>query len=265
MKRFALYSRTPIELAPLQVYSSALVFAPSKSLVRKQFVKQFFQWVKSLPQVNNDWSACLQTLEGHGDMVWSVAFSHDSARLASASYDSTVKIWDAHSGACLQTLEGHDNRVGSVAFSHDSARLASTSYDRTVKIWDAHSGACLQTLKGHSGWVNSVAFSHDSARLASTSYDSTVKIWDAHSGACLQTLEGHDHMVNMVGFETQQPLYQCIGLSSDQTWITRNAQNWLWLPLEYRPSCSTVSGRCLGVGTRSGMVWTFVVLVDTVC
>ncbi|KAF2177549.1 HET-R, partial [Zopfia rhizophila CBS 207.26] len=50
--------------------------------------------------------ACLQTLKGHSDYANSVAFSHDSARLALASalFDETVKIWDASSGECLQTL-----------------------------------------------------------------------------------------------------------------------------------------------------------------
>ncbi|KAF2830311.1 hypothetical protein CC86DRAFT_443354 [Ophiobolus disseminans] len=200
MKRFALYGRSPIELAPLQVYGSALVFAPLKSLVKRQFAEQLFHWVERLPRVDNDWSACLQTLEGHGDSVMSVAFSHDSIRLASASYDRTVKIWDANSGACLQTLEGHGDSVRSVAFSHDSTRLASASWDRTVKIWDASSGACLQTLEGHGGSVMSVAFSHDSTRLVSASDDRTVKIWDASSGACLQTLKGHGGAVESVAF-----------------------------------------------------------------
>ena len=47
---------------------------------------------------------CVLTLEGHSDCVNSVAFSHDSTRLASASGDKTVKVWDASSGECLQTL-----------------------------------------------------------------------------------------------------------------------------------------------------------------
>ncbi|KAF2633262.1 hypothetical protein BU25DRAFT_405184 [Macroventuria anomochaeta] len=43
-------------------------------------------------------------VEGHSDWVNSVAFSHGSTRLASASYDETVKVWDASSGERLQTL-----------------------------------------------------------------------------------------------------------------------------------------------------------------
>lgn len=148
----------------------------------------------------NDWSACLQTLEGHSNGVTSVAFSHNSTHLASASGDKTVKIWDVNSGACLQTLEGHSSTVTSIAFSHDSTWLASASYDKTVKILDASSGVCLQTLTGHRNGVTSIAFSHNSTQMASASEDMTVKIWDASSGACLQTLAGHWSDVKSVTF-----------------------------------------------------------------
>ena len=47
---------------------------------------------------------CLQMHKGHSDWVSLVAFSHNSAWLASASYDSTVKIWDTGNSEYLQTL-----------------------------------------------------------------------------------------------------------------------------------------------------------------
>ncbi|KAL6406010.1 hypothetical protein AUP68_10568 [Ilyonectria robusta] len=91
---------------------------------------------------------CQALLEDHGAAVGSVVFSPDGQRLASASWDRTVKIWDAMTGHCQTTLEGHSAWVDSVAFSPDGQRLASAS-DRAVKIWDATTGHCQTTLEGH--------------------------------------------------------------------------------------------------------------------
>ena len=198
-RRIILANRYIADLAPLQIYSSALIFAPENSVVRNVYC-QNLRWIKKCPITPPMWSAELQTLEGHSDSVHSVAFSHDSKLLASASNDKTIKIWGASTGVCQQTLEGHSHYVYSIAFSHDSKLLASASLDKTIKIWDTSTGACQQTLEGHNHSVNSIAFSHDSKRLASASHDKTVKIWDASTGACQQTLKGHSHWVSTVAF-----------------------------------------------------------------
>jgi WD40 repeat protein len=77
-----------------------------------------------------------------------VAFSPDGHRLASASHDQTVKLWEVETGRCLRTLEGHSAQVCSVAFTPDGSTLITNSQDQTIRLWDSQTGECLHTLRG---------------------------------------------------------------------------------------------------------------------
>ena len=75
-----------------------------------------------------------QVFEGHGAPIASLAVSPDGARLASASWDHTVRIWSLGDGA-QQVLEGHAQNVNGVAFTPDGRSLVSVGYDRDLRIW----------------------------------------------------------------------------------------------------------------------------------
>jgi WD40 repeat protein len=90
--RFIMYHKGAIKSSPLQVYASTLLFSPTGSLVQKLYKHEEPAWVTIKPAIGYSWSACLQTLEGHGSVVTNIAFSHDSTKLASASEDNTVKV-----------------------------------------------------------------------------------------------------------------------------------------------------------------------------
>ena len=151
------------------------------------------------------------------------------------------------------------------------------SSDRTVKLWDPSSGALHQTLEGHDAWVRSVVFSPDGRLLASASEDQTVKLWDPSSGALHQTLPVDGTIYDMKFSEHGPYLETDIGaldidhqysnhiknlpksavnihLADSSQWVALDNQKVLWLPPEYRPSCSAFCDGTLALGHRSGQI-----------
>src|SRR3569833_956173 len=106
-RRFILYFKQAIAISPLQTYVSALVFSPTSSAIQQTFGLEGPEWIISKPKTADDWSACLQTLEGHSNSVSSVVFSLYCIQLASGSVDKTVKLWDIKTDVCTAMLGEH--------------------------------------------------------------------------------------------------------------------------------------------------------------
>lgn len=137
---------------------------------------------------------------------------HEPQVLASASYDTTFRLWDLASSAsaepCLLVQEGHSAGVHSLAWHPDGALLATGGLDSLILLWDLRAGRPLATLQGyHVDSVLSLDFSQSGTELVSGSADHTVRIWDLRKLRPLQTLYGHTNVVTTVKYATPTTMH----------------------------------------------------------
>ena len=178
----------------------------------------WYESFKNLPKgtTNSPEGTLFYTYQGHSSGVNAVAWSPSGQRIASASGDTTVQVWDAPNGGHVYTYTGHFSGVNAVAWSPDGQRIASAGIDNTVQVWDATNGGNVYIYKGHSGPVYSVAWSPDGQRIASAGIDNTVQVWDATNGGNVYIYKGHSGPVYSVVWS---PSGQRIASASDDTTV----------------------------------------------
>jgi WD40 repeat protein len=146
----------------------------------------------------------LVTYAEHSALVFSVAWSPDSQRLVSSSFDNTTRVWDASTGETRFTLK-RTQQVDQVAWSPDGQTLATAGANpddpqdataNVAQLWNAATGALRLTYSGHAAPVRAVAWSPDSHRLATVgdldpdTGPGVVHVWEAATGKRLVTYPG---------------------------------------------------------------------------
>ena len=128
----------------------------------------------------------VQTLDGHSDRIWTLAWNPAGTVLASSGSDKTIRLWakdKADNWNCVSILTNtHIKSIRRLCWSPCGNYLASASFDATVCIWKRNSfdgtWTTLVNLEGHENEVKSVAWSSDGKFLASCGRDRTIWIWE---------------------------------------------------------------------------------------
>lgn len=129
---------------------------------------------------------CVHDLQAHSKEIYTIKWSptgpgtsnpNMNLILASASFDSTVRLWDVERGACIHTLTKHTEPVYSVAFSPDGKFLASGSFDKCVHIWSTQSGQLVHSYKG-TGGIFEVCWNSRGDKVGASASDGSVFVLD---------------------------------------------------------------------------------------
>lgn len=211
--RFYLKHRTGIEFAPLQVYSSALIFSPTSSIVRQTYEEaEGAEWIITKPDMPLGWNACLQIIEGHHNRIGALAISPDGTRVASAADTETI-VWELETGVALHTFDRSFAPIA-IAFSPHGLYLAIGNH-HDIKIYDLTTSTCRYTLKAIYPNISSLSFSPDSSRLSAGCNNGSVRTWELNKPTGTE-LGRHD-------FATDNPVGTLFALDGTHiAWVLDN-------------------------------------------
>jgi WD40 repeat protein len=204
----------------------------------------------------SDWKL-LAVLRGHDDVVFSVAFSPDGESIASASFDHSVRLWNAKTFESLKEYHHHSDFVYAVAFSGNGKQLASASKDRTVQLFDADTGKGIFTFSGMEQDVMTVAFHPDGKSILSSGFEAGIWWWNPQTGEKIKTTPGHSIATHELAISKDGK--RIVSAGADRTVRTFDGSSGALLKTHAVGSSAysvaiSPSGKTIAAGTFDGMV-----------
>lgn len=145
--------------------------------------------------------ACERTLRGHTERVQHVEFHPSSCRaegpspssvnIATASADSTARLWSLDAGKSLTTLDGHCARLSRVKWHPTGKYVGTTSFDTTWRLWDVATERELLLQEGHARETYGISFHGDGSIVSTGDLGGVGHVWDLRSGKSIFVMRKH--------------------------------------------------------------------------
>ncbi|KAF3104394.1 hypothetical protein TWF102_003036 [Orbilia oligospora] len=178
-----------VDEAPLQVYSSAIIFSPETSNIKVQFRNHIPKWVCRFPKSSRFWGENPKIIQAHVPSEHRVKFSPDDKKLVSASSVGTVGLWDVSTGQRIKFLNLKTNGFPIMAFSPDSKELVMSSGGGGLIAWDTATGQQIRDYEGDGRNISILLFSPDGKGLATVSDDTEASLWDVEAQQLMKTFK----------------------------------------------------------------------------
>ena len=136
---------------------------------------------------------CINEIQGHQEKIACVIML-SSGKVASGSYDCTIKIWDIDTSECITTINENGNVFCLLEFENNM--LLSGTSSNTIQLWDISSFRAqnLFSFEGHLLWVNCLVKCSNKI-FASCSNDHDIRIWNYYERKGINILTGHTDCV----------------------------------------------------------------------
>jgi WD40 repeat protein len=177
---------------PVDGWVHSLAFDPSGKWLAASAYSRIHVWNLDSPAVSGEYSQ-------HSDIVNQLLFSPDGTRIASASSDHSVQIWEPRT-RLLQFRLQEDRNFYTVAFFPDARSVVAGADDGSLRVWRFGEGLTEHIPLRHRRAVQRVTFSADGKRMASAGADRTVEIWNSLSRDNILTLQGHGGEISDLAF-----------------------------------------------------------------
>ena len=165
---------------------------------------------RQLGSITSQLATDTSNLTEHIRAIAALAFTADGTTLATASRDTTVRLWDVDTGNSRLITDGHTLAIYGLSFLKDGKTLINGSSDRTLRLWNTETQDQQLIPVKHPWSAFYFAFSEDGKTVAIGSTGGRTRLWSRDTEDFIATFQAsHRHLIDQIAFSPDDKILAC--------------------------------------------------------